>query len=392
MLKVSVIIVSHGRADALARCVRAVGQLDYPAFEIVVVADSVAAAHVKGSVRKLVVFDEANISAARNLGLAQAAGDVVAFIDDDAVPEPTWLNFLTAAFANEDVMSAGGYVLGRNGVSFQWRASSADPVGRSHAATPGQPLAPGHVWRTEGTNMAFRREALLGIGGFDEAIRFFLDETDVNRRMPGACAIVPEALVHHGFAASARRREDRAPVDLYEIGASVSYFVDKHAAGAHGRLDEVTKEQRVRLLRHMVAGRLEPRDVRRLLVGLRQGFRDGTRRQSQTRDVWPAPPEFIPNDRMEGHVVLRGGGRERSALLAQARDLVAQGKRVSVFVFHRDARFLQVRFEPDGFWLHEGGQFGRGERSDRLFQRASLEARLDKEQRRVAQTRGILPE
>ncbi|MCB2152739.1 MAG: glycosyltransferase, partial [Rhodobacteraceae bacterium] len=60
---------------------------------------------------------------ARNLGLAAAAGEIVAFIDDDAVPEPRWLARLTAPFADPGIAAAGGFVVGRNGISFQWRAS-----------------------------------------------------------------------------------------------------------------------------------------------------------------------------------------------------------------------------------------------------------------------------
>ncbi|MCB2123539.1 MAG: glycosyltransferase, partial [Rhodobacteraceae bacterium] len=68
---------------------------------------------------------------ARNLGLAAAAGEIVAFIDDDAVPEPRWLARLTAPFADPGIAAAGGFVVGRNGISFQWRASCADSHGRS---------------------------------------------------------------------------------------------------------------------------------------------------------------------------------------------------------------------------------------------------------------------
>ena len=85
---VSVVIVSHGRPDLLGLCLTGVGQLDYPHFEIVVVADAGGAdavrAHALGEQVKLVVFDTPNIAAARNAGIAQAGGEIIAFIDDDA--------------------------------------------------------------------------------------------------------------------------------------------------------------------------------------------------------------------------------------------------------------------------------------------------------------------
>ena len=75
---VSVVIVSHGRPASLGICLTGVGQIDYPNFEIVIVADQsgidAVNAHALGDQVKLVLFDEMNISAARNAGVAAAAG------------------------------------------------------------------------------------------------------------------------------------------------------------------------------------------------------------------------------------------------------------------------------------------------------------------------------
>ena len=233
-LPVSVVIVSRGRPDALRRCLMGVAQLQYDPFEVVVVADPAGCDAVRGTEMaeriKLVAFDEANISAARNAGIAQAAGEVVAFIDDDAVPEPTWLRLLTAPAAmRPDVAAMGGTVRGRNGISFQWRAQGIDAQGEGHplelkgdAAVVLHPPE-GRAIKTEGTNMAFRRAALVALGGFDPAYRYFLDETDLNVRLARAghaTALVPDAQVHHGFAANALRTSARVPTDLFEIGAS----------------------------------------------------------------------------------------------------------------------------------------------------------------------------
>ena len=293
-LTISVVIVSRERPAALRRCLIAVSQMFFRPFEVVVVADHASCLSLRALPQaafiKLVEFDEPNISAARNAGIVAAAGDVIAFIDDDAVPEPTWLNHLGAPFADPQVMAAGGFVRGRNGISWQSQGRSVDRTGRRHPLEipPNRPsiLPPpdGRAIRTEGTNMAVRRSCLAGIGGFDPRFHYFLDETDLNLRLADrgmATALVPLAEVHHGFAASNRRRTDRAPTDLRQIGASWSVFLAKHCDPEQiaAALDRVRGDERRRALRLMVDGRLEPRDIKRLLATLEAGIAEGTTRR-----------------------------------------------------------------------------------------------------------------
>lgn len=307
--RTSVIVVSRHRPDALARLLTALGQLDHPDFEVIVVADPAGIAVCAGRPVKTVAFDAANISAARNAGLAQAAAPVVAFIDDDAVPEPTWLTRLSAPFADPRVVAAGGFVRGRNGISFQWKASWTDVWGYHHPlevdeAAPSLHTPGARVVRTEGTNSAFRREGLLRLGGFDPAFRFYLDETDLNMRLAaegGLTAIVPEAQVHHGFAASARRSVDRAPTDLSEIGASSMLFWRKYAPGgpdfteARARL---LAAQRARLLGYMVGGGLEPQEIAGLLRSLEAGLAEGAARPlTALAPIAPWAPRSCPSPR-----------------------------------------------------------------------------------------------
>lgn len=234
-VSVSVVVVSRDRPDALYLCVLGLSQLQYSDFEIVVVADAkgLAAIEIFREQVKIVQFDEANISAARNMGISQSAGKIVAFIDDDAVPEPTWLTYLMAPFANKDVGAVGGFVLGRNGISFQWKARVIGPDGFTFSVDVDEIKATiltppiGYAVKTEGTNMAVRRKVLIDLGGFDPAYHFYLDETDLNMRLAASnhrTAIAPLAQVHHGFAQSIRRRGDRVPSDLFDIGASWAVF------------------------------------------------------------------------------------------------------------------------------------------------------------------------
>lgn len=404
--KISVVVVSLGRPTLLARCLTAIGQLDYPKFEIVVVADAAGTQAVQAmgwqDRVKLVAFDIPNISSARNAGIAASAGDIIALIDDDAVPEPTWLTHLIAPFSDETIAAAGGYVIGRNGISFQWRARAVDARAQKiplehEGDEPFDPAAPeGFVVTTEGTNCAFRRDVLAELGGFDPAFRFYLDETDVNLRLAaigGRTVIVPLARVHHGYAASGRRDADRTPRDLTEIGASSAVFLRKHADGVDfdAELALRAADHRRALIGYMVDGGLEPRDVDRLLDGFVSGFKDGLQREI-------GPPYRIETETKPwkqfrcdhaGAEACHIAGRSwsRSRLRGEAAAAVAEGKNVTLFRFSPTSLPHQVRFHSGGWWEQIGGLFGPSERDEPVFRFYTFRNRVHKEWARVAKLR-----
>ncbi|MEE4347223.1 MAG: glycosyltransferase, partial [Paracoccaceae bacterium] len=402
---VSVVIVSRHRPEALKLCLTAVARLTYSNYEIVVVADPDGLRAIEelpfASRIKTVAFDEANISAARNRGIAQAAGQILAFLDDDAVPEPRWLDHLTGVFADPSVAAAGGHVLGRNGISVQWSGRVVACTGEAsnvslHRQNPTILTAPqGNGVKTEGTNMAVRREVLAQMGGFDPAFRFYLDETDVNMRLtqPGlSTAFVPLAVVHHGYAASANRRSDRAVRDLHQIAASTVVFLRKHCpASRHdGVLTQALAEQSQRILSQMVVGLQEPRDVRRLLRSWADGLEEG--RTRPLTDPLPLPPPqtgFLPFPSLfwGESVVISGYRAEASRLRQQATQAAAEGRLVSLFLMSRSALYHRVRFHPDGYWEQSGGLWGRGDRSDPLFRPWTLARRVAHEVRRIGAAR-----
>ncbi|MFK7837627.1 MAG: glycosyltransferase family 2 protein [Sulfitobacter sp.] len=405
-IPVSVVVVSRGRGAALKRCLLGLSQLQYGSFEIVVVADPegirAASAMSFGDDLKLVPFDEANISAARNLGIGHSVGEIVAFIDDDAVAEPQWLRFLVAPAGQSDVAAMGGFVRGRNGISFQWKARSLDRFGDAAAIeiddTQATVLRPpkGRAIKTEGTNMAFRRSVLVELGGFDTAFHYYLDETDLNMRIARAghsTALVPMAEVHHGFAANALRSQNRVPKDLFDIGASWAVFQRKHVVDAERKLhwERVRTHERARLLRHMVSGGLEPRDVRRLMKRLDVGFAEGRKRPLEPSSLakHPASPfkPFPSHDRRSVLIPSRPWLLKHD--LAAAAERVKSDEIVTLMSLSPTAMFHHVSFNADGVWVQRGGTFGRSERNTPLFRMTTRTRRTEKERRRVARQRGL---
>ncbi len=402
----SVIVVSRGRPGLLRRCLIGLEQLYYPAFEIIVVADPDGIRQIVDmgwrDRIKIVAFDLANISAARNAGIAVAAGEIIAFIDDDAVAEPSWLDHMSAAFADPDVVGAGGYVRGRNGISFQFRAAMVSTLGEEVAVrfagdAPGiLPARPGHAPKTMGTNCAFRRKQVALMGGLDPVFRFFHDETDLNMRLHKCAkhvAVVPLAQVHHGYAASDRRGADRTPHSLFEIGASSALFLRKHAPKArHAEaLGRLRAEQRKRLLRHMVSGGLEPRDVARLMVGFEAGIEDGRKRQIAPLAPIPESENPLLSFQRKGatHEAVYFAGRtwNRRRLHRQALKSLAKGDVTTVFRFSPTALFHTVRFLQHGYWLQKGGLFGRANRTDKAINWTSFTGRVSREWGNVARLR-----
>ncbi len=382
---VSVVVVSRHRPKALMRCVTGISQLRYAPFEIIVVADSTGIEIVRESplsaIVKTLAFDAPNIAQARNVGIEAAGGDIGAFIDDDAVPEPGWLRLLMAPFQDPNVAACGGFVRGRNGISWQRRASSVDLAGQATLLEIGedQPVtlkaSPGRAIKTEGTNMAVRRSVLLQLGGFDPNYHYFLDETDLNLRLAqrgGATAIAPRAVVHHGFAKNVARRSDRVPLNLWQIGASWAVFLTKHCSKPHSgaRWAQICEAERKRLLAHMVDGRLEPRDVRKLLKTLRDGYTEGLHRTPTPMDPIESNGSAflpVPSERERASIILSGRVWSKRRLHALAQESAQSGKIPDLYLFSPTTLYHTRRYHPHGYWVQRGGLFGKSLRSDPAF-------------------------
>lgn len=210
---VSIVIITRNRPFILAYCIEHVRSQPYPHKEIIVVDSSCnnGSERVVGRYPEVIgirLRDQSNnMPQARNEGIAAASGDIVAFIDDDALVQPGWLESLLAAYRDERVGAVGGRTIAIprpfcdevSGPPLMTVSSSGEVVMKGMELYSETPVAVDHL---RGCNMSFRREALEQLGGFDPnyTLTNLFEETDLCTRVKKAgwqLMYVPAMTVQH---------------------------------------------------------------------------------------------------------------------------------------------------------------------------------------------------
>jgi GT2 family glycosyltransferase len=213
----------YQRIELLTKTVQALLNLDYPDYEIIVVDnrvgdDLVPIVPFTDDERVTIVVERnPGTSAARNCGVKESRGDIVAFTDDDVEVDRMWLRALCVALARDQGIGVvGGMVRALEldtepqlwfeefygGFTRSYQAKEWN-LGMDQADDPLFPYSPGHFGA--GCNLAIRRSTFDRVGGFDlrlgpgtpsygaEDLKLMLDVLFSGEKV----AYVPSALVRH---------------------------------------------------------------------------------------------------------------------------------------------------------------------------------------------------
>jgi glycosyltransferase involved in cell wall biosynthesis len=204
---ISVVICAYNAAGTLNECLRHTCALNYPDLEVIVVDDGstdetswIVGRHPRA---RLVEMSHRGLAVARNAGLQAARGDLVAYLDSDAYPQPEWPYYLALGMDAPDVAGTGGPNVPPPGDG---------PGAHQVAAAPG---GPAHVLFSDdraehipGCNMAFWKDRLIEVGGFDPIFTAAGDDVDVCWKVLDRgweIGFHPAAMVWHHRRAGLRR-------------------------------------------------------------------------------------------------------------------------------------------------------------------------------------------
>jgi GT2 family glycosyltransferase len=203
--RISAVVCSHNGERTIRDCLEGLLDLEYPDYEVIVVDDGStdATAEIAGEYDlRLISTENRGLSSARNTGIEVATGEIVAYLDDDTRPDLHWLTYLAVGFLNTEHAGIGG-----PNISSLGDGLIADCV----ANAPGNPV---HVLLSDreaehipGCNMAFRKDRLQAVGGFDPWFRVAGDDADLCWRMRErgwTLGFAPAAMVWHHRRTSVR--------------------------------------------------------------------------------------------------------------------------------------------------------------------------------------------
>lgn len=173
----SVVVCTYNGSRTIHETLDGLRRLDYPNFEVIIVddgsTDSTPSILAESGFR-VIRTPNHGLSAARNVGLHAASGEIVAYIDDDAYPDPHWLTYLAEVYRTTTHAGVGGPNIPPPGDGPVADCVAHAPGGAAHVL-----LSDTVAEHIPGCNCSFRRDALLAVNGFDPQFRIAGDDVDL---------------------------------------------------------------------------------------------------------------------------------------------------------------------------------------------------------------------
>ncbi len=197
--RVSVVVCSYNAERTMEDCLVSLEKLNYPDYEVIVVNDGSTDRTLEIAQRfpycRIISQPNKGLSVARNVGAEAATGEIVAYTDSDCVADPDWLTYLVAKMETAGLVACGGPNFPPPENSLVPAAVAVSPGGPTHVL-----LSDDVAEHIAGCNMAFRRDVLLSLGGFDPVYRAAGDDVDICWRFQDAGHTIgfsPAAVVWH---------------------------------------------------------------------------------------------------------------------------------------------------------------------------------------------------
>ncbi len=229
MLRISVIVPALNEDKDIEHCLRFIRGQGYPNFDITLVDSGSTDRTVEIARRyvdKILVMKADGPGPARNLGARDSNADIVAFTDADTQVAPNWIEKIAEDFSDPEVIGVGGIFKPRNPrlldrimfkINSDWWYRLTAKIGFYQLGTP---------------NCAYRRDAFLRAGGFDESLSM-LEDTELSLRMSryGKLIIDKDLWVYN--SARRFRQEGYLRVFIRYLKAYFTLFIGRGVKETH---------------------------------------------------------------------------------------------------------------------------------------------------------------
>lgn len=198
---VSVIVITKDRRDDLKKAIQSLRELDYPQdkFEIVIVEEGDEPQKIEGVKYVFIPRLNKGFGYARNIGIKNAKGEIIAFTDDDCIVDKNWLKELAKPFQDNEIMGVAGGVLVKdcNLIGYAENVLGFPNGGLMRIHNSGGKAVETKELST--CNCAYRKEVFEKLGLFREDTKYSGEDYEFAKRVVRnyKCVFYPKAIVYH---------------------------------------------------------------------------------------------------------------------------------------------------------------------------------------------------